>query len=54
MDMGFAVSRPLALRSRLVSGFCTSTRAFAPRFLRTPPRGDSPYVVANPYLHQVG
>src|ERR1700730_16836486 len=38
MDMGFAVSRPLALRSRLVSAFCSSTRAFAPRFLQTPPR----------------
>src|SRR5260370_21197302 len=54
MDMGFAVSSPLALRSRLVSGFCPSTRAFAPRFLQTPSRDDSPCVIANPYLHQVG
>src|SRR5271156_3535164 len=54
MDMGFAVSCPLALRSRLVSGSCPSTRAFAPRFLQTPPHGGSPCVIANPYLHQVG
>jgi hypothetical protein len=54
MDMGFAVSCPLALRSRLVSGSCPSTRAFAPRFFQTPPHGDSPCVIANPYLHQVG
>src|ERR1035438_7076656 len=54
MDMGFAVSCPLALRSRLVSGSCPSTRAFAPRFLQTPPHDGSPCVLANPYLHQVG
>src|SRR5712664_3368886 len=54
MDMGFAVSCPLALRSRLVSDICQSTRAFAPRFLQTPPRDGSPCVLANPYLHQVG
>ena len=41
MDMGFAVLRPLARRSRLVSGFCSSARAFARRFLQTPPRGDA-------------
>ena len=41
MDMGFAVRCPLALRSRLVSDFCPSTRAFAPRFLQTPPRDDA-------------
>jgi DNA invertase Pin-like site-specific DNA recombinase len=29
-------------RSRLVPGFCPSTRAFARCFLQTPPRGDSP------------
>src|SRR5258705_2988741 len=54
MDMGFAVSCPLARRSRLVSGSCPSTRAFAPRFLQTPPHDGSPCVIANPYLHQVG
>src|SRR5258708_22132222 len=54
MDMGFAVSCPLARRSRLVSGFCPSTRAFAPRFLQTPPHDGSACVIANPYLHQVG
>src|ERR1700756_2312520 len=54
MDMGFAVSCPLALHSRLVSGFCPSTRAFAPRFLQTPSRDGSPCVIANPYLHHVG
>ncbi len=48
MDMGFAVSRPLARRSRLLSGFCPSTRTFALRFLQTSPRGDSPCVLANP------
>ena len=48
MDMGFAVSRPLALRSRLVSDICQSTHAFAPRFLQTPPRGDSPCVFTSP------
>ena len=35
MDMDFAVTRLLVPRSRLVSGFCSSTRAFAPRFLQT-------------------
>ena len=41
MDLGFAVSCPLARRSRLVSGFCSSARAFAPRFLQTPRRRDA-------------
>src|SRR6202167_4552219 len=48
MDMDFAVSGPLVLRSRLVPGSCPSTRMFALRFLQTSPHGDSPCVVANP------
>src|SRR6266700_3520180 len=48
MDMGFAVSRPLARHLRLVSGFCPSTRTFAIRFFQTPPRGGSPCVLASP------
>src|SRR5437867_1056933 len=48
MDMDFAVSRPLVPRSRLIFGFCSSTRAFAPRFFQTPSRDDSPGVIANP------
>jgi len=35
MDMGFAVLCLLAQRSRLLFGFCSSARAFAPRFLQT-------------------
>ena len=54
MDMDFAVSCPLVPRSRLISGFCPSTRVFAPRFLQTPPRGDSPCVSLTLHLHQVG
>ncbi len=38
---GFAITGPLARHSRLVSGFCSSARTFAPRFLQTPPRGDA-------------
>ena len=30
-----AVRCPLVRRSRLISGFCPSTRTFAPRFLQT-------------------
>ncbi len=41
MDMDFAIIRPLVRRSRLISGFCSSARAFARRFLQTPPRGDA-------------
>ena len=48
MDMDFAVSRPLVRRLRLISGFCPSTRTFAPRFLQTSPRGDSPCVITSP------
>ena len=42
MDIGFAVTRPLAARVRLISGSCSSARAFAPRFFRTPPHGRCP------------
>ena len=48
MDMDFAVSRPLVQRLRLISGFCPSTRTFAPRFLQTPPRDGSPCAFASP------
>src|ERR1700719_3104791 len=48
MDMDFAVSGPLVRRSRLVPRSCPSTRPFAPRFLQTSPRGDSPCVFATP------
>ncbi len=41
MEMGFAITGPLARRSRLLFGFCSSARTFAPRFLPTPPRGDA-------------
>ena len=41
IDMGFAIIGPLAQRSRLRSGSCTLARAFAPRFLQTPPHGDA-------------
>src|SRR6266446_6154603 len=48
MDMDFAVSSPLVRRWRLISGFCPSTRTFAPRFLQTSPRDDSPCVITSP------
>src|ERR1700720_2783330 len=48
MDMDFAVSSPLVRRSRLISGICPSTRTFAPRFLQTSPRDDSPCVITSP------
>jgi hypothetical protein len=41
MEMGFAITGPLARRSRLLSGFCPSARTFAPRFLQTPPHDDA-------------
>jgi hypothetical protein len=41
MEMGFAKPGPLTQRSRLLSGFCSSARTFAPRFLQTPPRDDA-------------
>src|SRR5215470_4427513 len=53
MDMDFAVRCPLVRCSRLVSGFCPSTRAFARCFLQTPPRGDSPCTLLALHLHQV-
>src|SRR5438132_2293688 len=48
MDMDFAVSCPLVRRWRLISGSCPSTRTFAPRFLQTSPRDDSPCVITSP------
>ena len=53
MDIEIAVSGPLVRRSRLVPGFCPSTRAFARCFLQTPPRGDSPCTLLALHLHQV-
>src|SRR5208283_992818 len=41
MEVGFAKPGPLAQRSRLLFGFCSSARTFAPRFLQTPPRDDA-------------
>jgi len=41
MEKGFAKPGPLAQRSRLLSGFCSSARTFAPRFLQTPPHNDA-------------
>src|SRR5262249_41169646 len=54
MDMDFAVRCPLVRCSRLVFGFCPSTRAFARCFLQTPPRGGSPCTLLALHLHQVG
>ena len=48
MEVDFAVSCPLVRCWRLVSGFCPSTRTFAPCFLRTPPRGGSPCIITRP------
>ena len=41
IDMGFAIIGPLARRSRLRSGSCSSAHVFAPRFLQTPPHGEA-------------
>jgi hypothetical protein len=41
MNMDFAKQGWLVRRWRLISGFCSSTRVFAPRFFPTPPRGDA-------------
>ena len=41
IDMGFAIIGPLARRSRLRFDSCTLARAFAPRFLQTPPHDDA-------------
>src|SRR5712671_1881643 len=54
MDMDFAIRCPLVRRSRLVSGFCSSARTFASRFLQTSPRGDGPCASLTLHLHQVG
>ena len=54
MDMDFAVRCPLVRRSRLIPGSCPSTRTFALRFFRTPPRDGSPCVLLTLHLHQVG
>ena len=35
MEVDFAVRSPLVRSSRLITGFCPSTRTFAPRFLQT-------------------
>src|SRR6267143_2141402 len=48
MDMDFAVSCPLLRHSRLISGFCPSTRTFDPCFFQTPPRGGSPCIITRP------
>src|ERR1700675_769250 len=48
MDTDFAVSCPLVRCWRLLSGFCPSTRTFAPCFLRTPSRGGSPCIITRP------
>ena len=48
MDMGFAVSCPLARRWRLISGSCPSTRTFDPCFFQTPPRGGSRCIITRP------
>src|SRR5215831_7746444 len=48
MDMNFAVRCPLVRRSRLISGFCPSTRTFDPCFFQTPPRGGSPCIITRP------
>jgi hypothetical protein len=54
MDMDFAVRCPLVRRSRLIPGFCPSTRTFALRFFWTPPRDGSPCVLLTLHPHQVG
>src|SRR5262250_89349 len=53
MDMAFALRCPLGQCSRLVFGFCPSTRAFARCFLQTPPHGGSPCTLLALHLHQV-
>jgi hypothetical protein len=41
MNMDFAMQSLLVPRWRLISGFCSSIRAFAPRFFQTSPRDDA-------------
>src|SRR5262249_24592187 len=48
MDMNFAISCALVRRSRLIFGFCPSTRTFDPCFFQTPTRGGSPCIIARP------
>src|SRR5258707_1862143 len=45
MGMDFAITRPLVPCSRLASGFCSSARAFAPRFFQTPLAAAGPAVL---------
>ena len=52
MDMDFAVRCLLVQRSRLISGFCSSTHVFAPRFFRTPLTEVAVSLIL--HLHQVG
>ena len=55
MDMDFAsqlLARPT--KPALISGFCSSGRGFAPRFLQTPPRRGCPCALLILHLHQVG
>jgi hypothetical protein len=49
MDMGFAINCPLARTVALVSGSCSSARAFAPRFFQAPPRGECDFTFALRY-----
>src|SRR5262249_25526385 len=54
MDVDFAISCPL-VRPRLpLSGFCTSGRGFATRFLQLPPRRDAFAFLLILPPHQVG
>jgi len=54
MDTDFAISCPLVRPQVPLSGFCTSGRGFAPRFLQTPPRDDALAFLLILHLHQVG
>jgi hypothetical protein len=45
MDMGFAITCSLAAVG-LLSGSCSSARAFAPRFFQAPPRGECYFTLA--------
>jgi len=53
MDTDFAITSWLVPRSRLISGSCSSTRSFAPRFFQTGLAASS-LRFANLHLHQVG
>ena len=54
MDTDFAISCPLVRPQVPLSGFCTSGRGFAPRFLQTPPRDGALAFLLILHLHQVG